>query len=155
MIREIMFDDLDESMTPDVDLREFALDGTVYEIHLTDEHYAALCAALADYVQAARKVSGTRRAGRPSATTSAPGVPVTPKPKIDREQSTAIRDWAERNGYPVNRRGRIPAGVQAAYHAGDVSALKALIEEKQDKPSKPEPVPQTGSMDTAEAAAMA
>jgi hypothetical protein len=36
---------------------------------------------------------------------------------IDREQSSAIRDWARRNGHKVSTRGRIPAEIIEAFHA--------------------------------------
>jgi hypothetical protein len=34
---------------------------------------------------------------------------------MDREQASAIRDWARRNGHQVSDRGRIPASVVSAY----------------------------------------
>lgn len=130
MLREIAFDDLTEVSGLDdttVDRREFALDGTVYEIHLTDENYARLCAELADYVNAARVVSGKRvprvRATGPAPSSITAGAPTRPDP----EQNQAMREWARTHGYPIKDRGRTPLAVQAAYHANDPAALRALI----------------------------
>src|SRR5690348_5718973 len=35
----------------------------------------------------------------------------------DRAESALIRDWAKDNGFDVSEKGRIPAGVRAAYEA--------------------------------------
>jgi hypothetical protein len=34
---------------------------------------------------------------------------------MDREQASAIREWARKNGHNVSDRGRIPASVVNAY----------------------------------------
>ena len=36
---------------------------------------------------------------------------------VDREQNTAIRDWAKSKGMKVAERGRIPQRITDAYHA--------------------------------------
>jgi hypothetical protein len=85
----------------------FGLDGKSYEIDLSSKNAEKLRGALADYVAAARKAGGTRRAAAASP---------AHRPAVDREQNQAIREWARRKGMKVNERGRIPSEVVAAYH---------------------------------------
>jgi hypothetical protein len=102
----VLEDDLDGSdATQTV---TFALDGTSYEIDLNDKHAAALRDALATYVGHARKVSGSRRGRRSSASSSATG-----------HSAKEIRDWARSNGHKVPERGRIPSGVREAFEAAN------------------------------------
>jgi len=121
-VKTVTFDDLTGLEAVDVKTHEFAIDGTTYEIDLSDETFAKLCSDLADYTTNARKVpAGSRRS---------PGRPITAsgaKTKADKEQNKAVRDWARTNGYSIADRGRIPLPVQAAYHANDVAALQNLI----------------------------
>jgi hypothetical protein len=37
--------------------------------------------------------------------------------RANRDQNQAIREWANKNGYEVSERGRIPASVVDAFHA--------------------------------------
>jgi len=84
----------------------FGLDGTTYEIDLSESNARALRDALGTYVTHARKVTGQRparpgRKGR-AAASDRPG---------------QIRAWARANGIEVNERGRIPAELAARYDA--------------------------------------
>src|SRR3954454_12763755 len=103
-VQVILSDDLDENVSADETV-SFALDGTTYEIDLSEKNASELRDAFSRYVQAARKVSrGSGRAsggGRSRATGG----------RMDREQAGAIRDWARKNGHAVSDRGRIPASV--------------------------------------------
>ena len=99
----VLEDDLDGSdATQTV---SFALDGTSYEIDLNDKNAASLRDALATYVGHARKVSGSRR-GRRSSASSSTG-----------HSAKEIRDWARDNGHDVPERGRIPSDVRDAFEA--------------------------------------
>ena len=99
----VLEDDLDGSdATQTV---SFALDGTSYEIDLNDGNAAGLRDALAAYVGHARKVSGSRRGRRPSASSAGA------------HSAKEIRDWARSNGHKVPERGRIPSGVREAFEA--------------------------------------
>lgn len=89
----------------------FSLDGTAYEIDLTDENAEALRSAFAPYIAAARSVSaragGTPlRAGRPAA-----------QKRSGQRDYTPVRAWAAENGFTVSERGRVPASVLDAYDA--------------------------------------
>lgn len=106
-VQVILVDDMDGGAA--VETVSFALDGSAYEIDLSAAHSAALRDALASYVGAGRKVG--RSTGRATPTRGRGGA------TVDREQSRAMREWAQRNGHKVSSRGRIPANVVEAFHA--------------------------------------
>jgi len=93
---DISGDALDASVKP----MSFSLDGSAYEIDLTNGELSDLHKVLAPYIRAARQVTGKRSANRPR--------PI--KPDLDR-----IREWASANGYTVAPRGRIAKKVIDAY----------------------------------------
>jgi nucleoid-associated protein Lsr2 len=105
-VHVVLEDDLDGSDASQT--VTFALDGTSYEIDLNDKNATALRDALSPWVGHARKVSGSRRAGRrsSSSTSSSSG-----------NSAREIRDWARSNGHKVPERGRIPAAVREAFEA--------------------------------------
>ncbi|GAA3913957.1 Lsr2 family protein [Microbacterium invictum] len=86
----------------------FSLDGTAYEIDLTDENASALRAALAPFTAAGRSVSA--RAAQASS-----GRRV--QKRSGQRDYGPIRKWAAENGYTVSERGRVPASVLEAYDA--------------------------------------
>jgi nucleoid-associated protein Lsr2 len=91
---------------------DFSLEGRNYQIDLSDENAAKLRDALAPYVGAARKAGGRGRGRAPRQTT------VAEKPaRSNREETSAIRQWARENGHQVSERGRIPKSVIEAYQA--------------------------------------
>lgn len=90
---------------------EFAIDGTHYEIDLTDANIEKFNKAIADYVENARRVGRPRRGGRGGRTagrTSASATGASPG---------EVRQWAAEQGIEVSERGRIPKDVMAAYAA--------------------------------------
>lgn len=104
-----LVDDLDGSTAEET--VEFGLDGAAYQIDLSGENAGRLRAALADYVDHARRSGGRKRpAGR------APGGRPPRTASADREQNQAIREWARKQGLKVSDRGRIPTEVLDAYH---------------------------------------
>ncbi|MEP6800143.1 MAG: Lsr2 family protein [Lapillicoccus sp.] len=82
----------------------FALDGTSYEIDLSDTNAAQLRDSLATWVGHAR-TSG-RKAGRRRS---------TGRPAGRRTDLSEVREWARKNGHTVSDRGRVSAAVQEAY----------------------------------------
>jgi len=85
----------------------FGLDGTQYEIDLSTEHAKELRTALARYIDAGRRITGTsRRAGQNGRKAPANGV-----------SNTEVRTWAKAHGLEVKERGRIPAEVITQYQA--------------------------------------
>jgi hypothetical protein len=96
----------------------FALDGTSYEIDLTNQHAAALRDALAPYVGAARKASGGASNGRRnSGGRRESGANGGSASSSDRERTATIRQWAREQGMDVNERGRVPNKIVQAYDA--------------------------------------
>lgn len=94
----------------------FSLDGTAYEIDLTDENAAALRAALAPFIAAARSVSARSTASAPRRGSSGGGGRA-PQRRSGQRDYGPIREWASANGYTVSERGRVPASVLEAYDA--------------------------------------
>ena len=104
-----LVDDLDGSVL-DVGEGEsvlFSLDGTAYEIDLSDDNAAALREAFAPYVAAGRSISSSRGASSEASRRRRPG----------QQDYSAIRAWAKDNGYQVSERGRVPASIVDAYEA--------------------------------------
>jgi len=100
-----LVDDLDGSpIDGDGSTVKFGLDGKSYEIDLTDTNAATLRDALAPFIKAGRSVGTTRGASTRSSRSSSGDL-------------SAIREWANANGYTVGDRGRIPAAVRGAYES--------------------------------------
>lgn len=85
----------------------FALDGTSYEIDLSEQNAAKLRDVLAPYVAVARRSSG--RGSRKSSRGRGSGGP----------NPADVREWARSHGYEVSDRGRVPAEVRSAYDAAN------------------------------------
>ena len=77
----------------------FGLDGTTYEIDLSEKNEKALHAALESYVKAARGVSRSKASASASPNRS------------NKEELAAARSWLRANGHDVSDRGRIPAAL--------------------------------------------
>jgi len=100
----ILVDDLDGSEASET--VSFGLDGSSYEIDLTEAHASSLREALAGYIGNARKVTGGRRRKAAASSDSGPS-------------AREVRDWARSNGFTVPDRGRIPADVRDAFDAAN------------------------------------
>ncbi len=87
----------------------FGLDGTSYEIDLSEQNARKLRDDLSQYVGAARRA----RAGRSGRGARGSGG-ASSRSKGD---TAAIGEWAQAHGHKVSARGRIPASVQDAYAA--------------------------------------
>jgi hypothetical protein len=104
-VQTVFIDDLDGTEA-DGTVR-FSLDGTEYEIDLNANHTQQLREALAPYVGAARRVSGsTRRPARPGR-----------RPQASGPNTTEVRAWAKAQGIDVKDRGRIPAELIVKFRA--------------------------------------
>lgn len=113
-----LVDDLDESEADET--VEFGIDGSSFEIDLSDANAAKLRDSLADYIGHARRTAGRRRSTGRSAAPASAAAPAARKgggrASVDREQNQAIREWARKNKFTVSERGRIPSEVSEAYH---------------------------------------
>jgi nucleoid-associated protein Lsr2 len=80
----------------------FGVDGTSYEIDLSEKNADVLRGNLGRYIEHARRLQRANR-NRPA------------RRQRDRERSAAIREWAKQQGMDVSERGRIPASVVDKY----------------------------------------
>ena len=104
-LQTFFIDDLDGSEAEGTVL--FGLDGTQYEIDLSADHAKELRTALARYIEAGRRITGTtRRAAQNGRKAPANGV-----------SNTEVRAWAKAHGLEVKDRGRIRADIIARYQA--------------------------------------
>lgn len=101
-IETTLIDDLDGGTAAET--VRFGLDGTDYEIDLSEEHAAELRQALGRFATAARKETGTRRRSTAPATAA-----------LGRQRTQQIRAWAQAQGMTINSRGRLNASVIDAY----------------------------------------
>lgn len=110
-----LIDDIDGSEAGDT--YTFGVDGTTYEIDLSDDNKAKLTDALSVFVAHARRVdSSSRRGRRARAVATKPAKPAT-KVTPDREQTTAIRNWARSQGLTVSDRGRLSQSIIEQFEA--------------------------------------
>lgn len=117
-----LVDDLDGTTSDNISTVTFGLDGAGYEIDLTADNAERLHDALADFVAAARRTGGRRATSRRKRTkeataTTATTVTALPSSTSNREQTRAIRYWAQKNGYELGDRGRIPTNIVEAFDA--------------------------------------
>jgi hypothetical protein len=110
----LLVDDLDETVTEDVQTVEFALEGTVYTIDLGPDNAESLREALSPYIEHAQRIGGPARATRRRRAAA----PVEEAPaRSGKEDLNALREWARANGYEVSNRGRISSAIREAYAA--------------------------------------
>lgn len=102
-VQVLLLDDLDGGAADET--VSFAIDGTNYEIDLSEANASKLRDALSPYISSARKAKRSRRA----ATQRSGG----------RGDTSAIREWARSQGLKVSDRGRIPADIMAKYDAAN------------------------------------
>jgi hypothetical protein len=104
----VLTDDLDGS--PADETVRFGVDGTHYEIDLSKGHAAELRAALAPFVQAARRTAAApRRPGRGPARKAAGPHPAD------------VRAWAKTEGIDVKEKGRVPADLMVRFQEANIS----------------------------------
>ncbi|MDL9947636.1 Lsr2 family protein [Gordonia sp. ABSL11-1] len=101
-----VIDDIDGKVLDDYETVRWSLDGKTYEFDTSAKHAAQFRDSLTKYVSVSRVTSsrGVKRTTPISTTRS-------------KEQTKAIRDWANKNGYDVSDRGRIPLSVIEAFEA--------------------------------------
>jgi hypothetical protein len=103
-VQVILVDDIDGG--PAEETLSFSLDGVSYEIDLSTANAAKLRDSVAPYVGTARRVGGRSSSGRGRSRRAGGD-----------NRSAQIREWARTNGHQVNERGRVAAGIIAAYDA--------------------------------------
>jgi hypothetical protein len=123
-VQVLLEDDLDGGEATET--IAFGLDGTNYEIDLSDENAAALRDAFARYVGAARRAG--RSGGRtiPGARSGSLRTTSGPDPK-------EVRVWASENGINVPDRGRLPKDIIEQFENRNATPTKATTKVKADK----------------------
>lgn len=96
-----LVDDLDGTEAQET--VKFALDGRSYEIDLSAKNAAKLRAALDVYIESGTRLSRSSAGARRGRAVSS------------REESQAIRAWAEDQGYEIASRGRISQEIVDLY----------------------------------------
>jgi len=111
-------DDLDRTLGDDIETYPFAWRGVAYEIELSAENVARMDAAMAPFIEVARKAQPPRKRTRKPATVAPPIVIAEHRRKRtqkDREHSARVRAWANKHGFTVGNKGKIPLAAQEAY----------------------------------------
>jgi hypothetical protein len=111
-VQVLLVDDLDGGEAAET--VSFSLDGSPYEIDLSQKNATELRDAFAKYVGAARKAG--RAAGSGSTSSRSSGRARGGSTAMDRDQAAAIRAWAKKQGLKVSDRGRIPATIIEQYN---------------------------------------
>lgn len=123
-VQVLLVDDLDGGEATQT--VTFGLDGSHYEIDLSDKNAETLRTAFGPFIPSARKVGGKAKASgshRPSASRSG---------RADTDAND-VRAWAKANGYAVNERGRISAEVREAYAAAQAAPAPAATSKGKGK----------------------
>ncbi|MBY6349329.1 histone-like nucleoid-structuring protein Lsr2 [Rhodococcoides corynebacterioides] len=105
-----LVDDMDD--VPADETVSIGLDGTWYEIDLSERNAADLREHMDKWIHHARRVT--------SRGSSEPGTAPTagrsrPRGAADRARSAAIREWAKEQGFEISERGRISSEIVRAW----------------------------------------
>ena len=104
-----LVDDLDGGLAHET--VTFELDGNRYEIDLSSKNAKKLRSDIAAYIDSGSRVSNWSKSSKSSTMASRRG-----SAPMDREQTRAIREWAQHRGLDVADRGRIKRDVVEAFH---------------------------------------
>jgi hypothetical protein len=132
-VAQITVDDLDLRTPADhtnVDITD--VDGTRYEIDLSNINHQILTQALQPFILAARRANTTA-----PATTTRKRKTATRTEESDnlgKEERAEIRRWAEQEGIKCPERGRIPGHVLAAWNTRDIDEEPEIPIDKRIKP---------------------
>lgn len=85
----------------------FAFEGKEYTIDLSDENAEAFREAVAPYIEAGHRATGSKKTTRKTGTKTTSG------------DTKIVREWARANGYDISNRGRIPADIAEAFAAAN------------------------------------
>lgn len=109
-------DDLDGTSPADELNIPFAVDGRLYTMDLTNRHAHEFREDMAKWVSIATDRGKLPKLPHLSAVPNGSTVIDTGKAGITKEEGTAIREWANQNGFAIGNRGRIPNVVMEKYN---------------------------------------
>lgn len=120
----LLTDDLDGGEADET--VNFALDGTGYQIDLSEANAARLREFLGQFTVAAIKVGRVNIAdGYVPGKSGRRGGVEDPSFLSNKQLNAEIRAWATKNGYHLNDRGRIPQHIVNAFHSGKPAKVAA------------------------------
>lgn len=116
----VINDDLDGSViTDDARVVNFSVNGVMYRLDLSAANADKFEKDLKRYIDKAQrvgKISTPTAKDASNVVTSLKGRRSGTNPgKVDKEQATAIRDWARKQGKAISDRGKIPDAIKAEY----------------------------------------
>lgn len=106
-VQVLLVDDLDGGEASET--VQFSLDGTAYEVDLSESNAQKMRDSIAQYVGVARK------AGRSGGTATARGRGRASSARSAANNTGEIREWARSNGHKISDRGRVPATILDAF----------------------------------------
>lgn len=107
----------------------FGLDGASYEMDLSAKNAKNLRKALAEFVEAGRKVKpASTFAGGTAGRAPRKASRAKPSMRTQNSDSSAIRAWANENDIAVSARGRISASIQEQYAAAAAAGDETTAE---------------------------
>lgn len=115
--RVLLVCDLHDDDSPGAETVSFAIDGSSYEIDVCSRHASALRDAVAPYVGAGRRASGSAGGSSPAGGGPRRGRAGRASTGQDRQRTQDIREWARAEGHQVSDRGRVPARLVELYEA--------------------------------------
>ena len=98
-----IIDDIDGKVLDEYETVRWSLDGKTYEFDTSSKHAQQFRDSLTKYIEVSRATSRSLKR-----------VPVGGAGR-SKDQTQAIRQWAQKNGYDVSDRGRIPRAVIEAF----------------------------------------
>ncbi|GAC66526.1 histone-like nucleoid-structuring protein Lsr2 [Gordonia soli] len=99
-----VIDDIDGKVLDEFETVKWSLDGKTYEFDTSSKHAQQFRDSLSKYVEVSRATSRSPKR-----------VTVTNGAGRSKDQTQAIRQWAQKNGHDVSDRGRIPRAVIEAF----------------------------------------
>jgi hypothetical protein len=111
-VQVLLVDDVDGGVAEET--VTFALDGTNYEIDLSNPNAKQLRDGLATWISHARRVGGRSAARARSAGSGSTG---RASRAAGRPDLAEVRAWARDNGFQVSDRGRVSTQVLQAYES--------------------------------------
>lgn len=105
-VQVMLVDDIDGGEASET--VSFSLDGSSYEIDLSQDNATTMREAFATYAGQARRSARPRSTGTRQRRTGSTSRPAA-------TDNAAVRAWAKQNGHAVSERGRIATEVREAY----------------------------------------
>lgn len=125
--RVTQFDDLDETVTTDIETVRFGYEGKQYDIDLGVENRVRFAEFIEEFVEKAKEVTDEKPKTLRSVPASAPRA-AGGRSAAATARTARIRDWARENGHEVKDGGRIKNDIIRAFEeANPDDTLEAAL----------------------------